>query len=428
MSQSSPAPKKSLISHHDFRQLWAGQSISQIGSAVTLLALPYLAIKELDATPFQVTLLTMFQYLAFLLLGLPAGAWVDRMRHRRVMIVGDVGRAILLGSIPVAHAFDALTLTQLYAVTFGTSVLTLFFDVAYQSVLPSLVADEQLVEGNAKLEATRKVAEVGGPGLAGAVINVLSAPLAIAINSVSFLGSAFFLTRIRRPERRAEPRPDSNLRKEMGEGLRFVLGHPILRPIAATATISNLWGTIGISLLVVLLADTLHLSALLVGLVFSAAAAGGIAGAVLAERVVARLGQGPAIWICMVASTVCWFLALPLYQDDWRLALGIVLHGLGWIPFIIYNVTQVSFRQRVTPKHLMARMNATIRFMVWGVVPIGALLAGVLAEEYGVRAAMWVGVVGELFAVLPVVVSPLRSMRELPTAPEDEPAAAPATV
>ncbi|WP_035804909.1 MFS transporter [Kitasatospora mediocidica] len=406
--------KSSLFFHRDFRQLWTGDSISQVGSAVTVLALPYLAIRGLHASPFQVALLTMFQYLAFLLIGLPAGAWVDRMRHRRVMIVGDLGRAVLLGSIPLAYAFHELSLLQLYVVTFGTSVLTLFFDVAYQSLLPALVDGEQLVDGNAKLEATRNVAQVGGPGLGGVVINVLSAPAAIAVDAVSFLFSALFLARIRKVELKPEPRPDSNLRAEIAEGLRFVFGNRILRAIATTAAISNLCGTIGISLLMVLLADKLHLSAFLCGLVFCAAALGGIVGALATERVVARLGEGPAIWICMIVSTLCWFGALPLYQADWRLAIAITLHGLGWVTLIIFNITQVSFRQRVTPKPLLGRMNATIRFVVWGSMPIGALIGGVLGQTIGVRPAMWIGVTGELLAVLPVLLSPIRGMRELP--------------
>ncbi|MDH6130749.1 MFS family permease [Kitasatospora sp. MAA4] len=420
--------KSSLLFHRDFRQLWTGDSISQVGSAVTVLALPYLAIRSLHATPFQVALLTMFQYLAFLLLGLPAGAWVDRMRHRRVMITGDLGRAVLLGSIPLAYAFHALSLLQLYVVTFGTSVLTLFFDVAYQSLLPALVDGEQLVDGNAKLEATRNVAQVGGPGLGGVVINVLSAPAAIAIDAVSFVLSAVFLGRIRKVETRPVPRPDRNLRAEIAEGLRFVFGNRILRAIACTAAISNLCGTIGISLLMVLLADRLHLSAFLCGLVFCAAALGGIVGALVTERVVARLGEGPAIWICMIVSTVCWFGALPLYQADWRLALAITLHGLGWVTLIIFNITQVSFRQRVTPKPLLGRMNATIRFVVWGSMPIGALIGGVLGQTIGVRPAMWIGVSGELLAVLPVLFSPIRTMRELPATLEPDGSAAAVSV
>ncbi|WP_033333178.1 MULTISPECIES: MFS transporter [Streptomyces] len=421
-------PKTSLFHHADFRRLWIGDSISQFGSSITLLALPYVALRVVHANPFQVGLLVMFQYLAFLLFGLPAGAWVDRMRLRRVMIVGDVGRAVLLGSVPVAAWFDCLTLAQLYVVTFGTSVLTLFFDVSYQSLLPGLVDDEQLIEGNAKLETTRNVAQVGGPGLGGALIQLISGPAAIGLDALSFLGSAFYLGRIRTPDTKPEPRPDSRLRSEIAEGLRFVFGHRILRPIAMTAAISNLFGTVGIAMLTVLLVDQLHLAAFWVSLVFSAAALGGIAGAMLTERVVARLGQGRSVWMCMIASSVCWFLALPLYQADWRLGLALVLHGLGWITLIIFNITQVSFRQLATPKHLLGRMNATIRFMVWGSMPIGAMLGGVLGQTIGVRPAMWVGVTGELLAVLPVLLSPIRTMRELPTRPEEEPEAEAAAV
>ena len=413
--------RSSLFFHADFRRLWSGDSISQIGSAVTLIALPLVAIRTLHATPLQAGLLVTCEYLAFLIIGLPAGAWVDRMRHRRVMIVADIGRAALLGSIPVAGYLGRLSLLQLYVVTFAVSVCTAFFDVAYQSYLPNLVHDEQLVEGNVKLEVTRNVAQVGGPGLGGFLIAAFTAPLAIAVNVATFLASAAFLSRIRRADARPEAAVEPNLWAEIGEGLRFVFGHRLLRAITLTGAISNLCGTIGSSMLLMLLAGQLRLPPLLCGIVFSAEAVGGLIGALLATRIVAKLGQGPAICASVTLSGVLWLLALPLFQTDWRLATAVVLHGLGWVVFMTFKISAVSLRQGLCPKPLLGRMTATVRFVIWGAMPIGALLGGFLGQTIGVRQAMWVGVVGELCAVLPILFSPLRAMREAPAVPAEEP-------
>src|SRR5215212_6430306 len=183
----------SLWHHRDFLRLWTGDSISQIGTMVSLIAMPLLAIKVLDATPFEVGLLSTFETLAFLLVGLPAGAWVDRLRRRNVLIVGDVGRAVLLGSLPVAWYFDVLTLVQLYAVALAAGVLTVFFDVAYQSYLPTLVGRDHLVEGNAKLEASRAVSAIAGPSIGGGLVQALTAPYALLVDAASYLWSAVWI-------------------------------------------------------------------------------------------------------------------------------------------------------------------------------------------------------------------------------------------
>lgn len=420
--------RSSLVLHRDFRRFRAGDSVSQVGTAVTLIALPLVAIKTLHATPFEAGLLVMFEYLAFLVVGLPAGAWVDRMRQRRVMIACDICRAALFGSVPVAACLNVLTLTQLYVVAFGASVCTAFADVASQAYLPGLVDDARLVEANVKLEATRNIAQAGGPGVGGLMIAALTAPVAIAVDAVSFVLSALSLSRIRRPEPRPSARADANLRSEIAEGLRFVFGHRLLRAMTITSAISNMCATIGASMLLVLLAGQLHLSPFLCGLVFTAEAVGGLLGALSVQRIVATLGQGPALWGSMIASSVLWALALPLYQADWRFAIAIGLQALGWVVFMTFKITTVSFRQRLCPKPMLGRMTATIRFVVWGSMPVGALIGGVLGQSIGVRQAMWAGVLGELVAVLPILLSPLRTMRELPRASEPEPVNAPALV
>ncbi|MFD0277876.1 MFS transporter [Kitasatospora sp. NPDC127111] len=412
-------PPTALFRHADFRRFWAADTVSQAGSAVTLVALPLVAIGTLDATPFEAGLLVAFEYLAFLLIGLPAGAWVDRVRQRPVMIAGDAVRAVLLVSVPAASWLGVLTLPQLYAVAFGMSVCTAFFDVAYGSYLPHLVADGQLVAANVRIEASRSTVQVGGPGAGGALVGAVTAPVALAVDAVSFGLSALLLSRIRRTEARPAALPGANLRAEIAEGLRFVLGDRLLRAVTLTAALSNLCGTIGASMLLVLLAGELHLSPFLCGLVFTAEAVGGLVGSLLTVRFTTRLGQGPAMCAAVAGSAVLWLLAVPLFRANARLALAVLLQALGWVVFMTFKITSVAFRQRLCPKPLLGRMTATVRFLVWGVMPLGALLGGVLGQSLGVRQALWVGALGELLAVLPVLCSPLRGMRELPKAPAD---------
>ncbi|OAR26858.1 MFS transporter [Streptomyces sp. ERV7] len=409
-TDTTPARPGALPRDRDFRRLRTADTVSQAGTAVTVLALPLVAIGALDATPFQAGLLVMSEYLGFLLLGLPAGAWVDRARRRRVMVAGDLGRAALLASIPVASALDVLSLPQLYAVAFGMSVCTVFFDVAAQSHLPQLVDETRLVEANVKLEASRTLTQAAGPGAGGVLVGALTAPLAVAVDAVSYLASAFLLTRVRRPD----PAPPVSttrpgLRAEIAEGLRFLFGHPTLRALTLTSAISNLCGTIGAAMLLVLLAGDLGLSPFLCGLVFTAEAVGGFLGSLLTTRVAARLGQGRAMCLSVLTSGVLWLLALPFYRSDWRFALAVALQGLGWTAFMTFKITSVSLRQQLCPPPLLGRMTATFRFVVWGSMPIGALLGGALGEHFGARMALWVGALGELLAVVPLLLATGRA-------------------
>jgi MFS family permease len=420
------AARPTLWHHRDFLRLWAGDSISQIGTAVSFIALPLLAIKVLDASPFEVGLLTAFETAAFLLVGLPAGAWVDRLRRRNVLIVTDIGRAALLGSLPLAWYFDLLTLPQLYAVALLTGVLTVFFDVAYQSYLPSLVGRDYLVEGNAKLEASRAVSQIAGPSVGGGLVQWLTAPYAIVVDALSYLWSALWLGAISTQEERPERALDRDLVREIREGLSFVLRHRLLRAITATTGTSNLFSTILNTAFIVVLADQaqLNLTAGTIGVVFTIGSVGGLLGAVAAERVARRVGQGPTIWLSILVSAP-FALATPLVQRGWSLWLVAACWAVIGFFVVVYNITQVSFRQGLCPERLLGRMNATIRFLVWGTMPLGGLIGGVLGSTIGVRATMWVGAIGMALAFLPAFLSPLRSMRELPTTYDVEAAARP---
>jgi MFS family permease len=411
---------RSLLRHRDFRHLWAAETVSQVGTQVTLLALPVVAVTVLAATPLQMGFLAALETAAFLLIGLPAGAWVDRWRRKRVLVTADLVRAVTLATLPVAYLLDALTLGQLFVVAAVTGTATVFFDVAYQSYLPALVDRDQLVDGNGKLEASRAVAQVAGPGLTGVLLRVLGAPVLIAVDAVSFVLSALFLGRIQRPDTvpdRAARRP---LRAEIAEGLGFVVRHPLLRRIVACTGIFNLFSAMTNALLVLFVIRSLGLSESTLGFVFSAGAVGGLVGAATAARFARLVGEGRAIPLAATVCAVFWtFIPLAAFGPP-VLLLAAGWFGLSW-GNVAYNVVQVSFRQRLCRPSLLGRMNASVRFIVFGTMPVGGLLGGVLGSWLGVLPTLWVAAVGGFLACLPVVLSPLRSMAALP---EPEPVGA----
>lgn len=402
-----------LLRDHDFRRLFLADTASQAGAQVLLLALPLVAVTALDASPFEMGLLVACETLAFAVIGLPAGAIVDRLRKREVMVVSDWGRALALASIPLAWWLDVLTMYQLYGVALVLGVFTVFFDVSYQSYLPHLVEREQLVKGNSALEVVRTVAQLGGPGAGGYLIQVLTAPFALIVTVFGFAWSALCLKGIRKAEERQERSTDAHLGREILEGLRFVLGHRLLRLIAGCTGTANLFNAVTSSMFLLLLAGELRLGAGTIGLLLAASGLGGLAGAGLVARLTGWLGQGPVMWMS-IALTAPFGFVLPWVEADWRLGLVALqgfMYGLG---VVVYNVTQLSFRQAATPDHLLGRMNATMRFLVWGTLPLGGLIGGVLGELVGVREAILVGVIGQALAFLWVFLSPMRTMRELP--------------
>jgi MFS family permease len=402
-----------LWRHRDFRQLWAAETVSQVGTQVTQLALPVVAVTLLAATPFEMGVLSALETLAFLAIGLPAGAWADRWRRKRVLVLNDLVRMLALGSLPLAWWLHALTLGQLFAVAAVTGTATVFFDVAYQSYLPTLVERTQIVDGNGKLETSRAVAQVAGPGITGVLLRIVSAPFLIAVDAVSYLLSALFIGRIRHPDvvpDRAARRP---LRVEIAEGLSFVVRHPLLRRIVACTGTSNLFSAMLTALLVLYALRTLHLAQSTLGLVFSAGAVGGLVGAVTAAPFARRVGEGRAI---PLATTLLlpFAVLVPLAVFGAPQVLLVVSElGVSW-GVVAYNVTQVSFRQRLCPPALLGRMNASVRFLVFGTMPLGGLLGGTLGSWIGVVPTLWIAVAGQGLAALWVVASPLIRMRDLP--------------
>ena len=403
----------SVRRHPDFRRLWLGESVSQFGTQVSQLALPLVAILVVHASTFEVGMLTAVESLGFLVVGLPAGAWVDRMRFRNVLIVNDLIRVAAIGSVPLAAALHVLSIGQLYVVALVAGVATVFFDVAYQSYLPELIGRDDLVEGNSLLTASESLAQVAGPGLGGALVQALTAPYAVLVDAVSFLWSAAWVGSITARTPRRPPHPNPNLVREIGEGVRFVLGNRILRAIAACTGTANLFSSMAFAVFYVLLARQLHVAPGIIGLIMSTSAIGGIVGAALANRIAARLGQGPTIWRASAFGAPLGFVA-PFVQHNWSLVLLAAAQVLWWGTVVVYNVSQVSFRQALCPPRLLGRMNATMRFLVWGTMPVGAALGSVLGATIGVRQTLLVAAIGGALAFLPVYLSPLRRLRELP--------------
>jgi MFS family permease len=395
--------------HRDFRSLWGAETISQFGSQVTFLALPLAAILVLHETTFRVALLTTVEFLPFLLFTLPAGVWVDRLRRRPILIVSDVGRALALLTIPVAHWLGVLTIWQLYAVAFVHGVGTVFFDVSYQSYLPALVGRDQIVEGNSKLEVSRAAANIGGPGLAGGLVAALTAPIAILVDAISFLFSALLLGAIRTKEA-PPPREDRrSLRAELGEGLRYVLTHRYQRGMVASVALSNFFGQVVFSILLVYAVRELGLSAGTIGVALAIGNLGTLAAALTARRISDRVGVGRTILLAAVLFCPGTLLIALAPKD---LAIPFITASMLIIGFggILYNVTAISLIQAITPDRILGRANASRRFVVWGVIPFGGLAGGALGSAIGLRETMVIGALGGVLAIVPILLSPVRSV------------------
>jgi len=394
----------------EFLKLWWGQAISEVGSQVSALALPTVAILILNATPFQVGLLEAFQFLAFPLLGLIAGVYADRLRRRPIMIVCDLLRMVALGSVPVAYVLGRLTMEQLYVVGLLVGVGTVFFHVAYQSYLPAIISRSDLVEGNSKLQVTGSVAQMVGPALAGFLIQLVGAARAVAVDATSFLVSVLSLWWIRRPEPAPNPASEagaSGFFSEMLEGIRFVLGNPTISRIAGSTATSNLGGNMVFAVYLIFAYRFLHLTPGVIGVVFAAGAVGGLLGALSASWIAARIGVGPTLFISITAGGLALIL-VPLAQYGFAIPLLIASFFVGSLVNPVYNITQVSLRQAITPDRVQGRMNATVRTIIWGTIPIGALIGGTIGTVYGVLPAIYVGIAVSLLSGAWILAGPIR--------------------
>ena len=401
----------------DFLKVWAGETVSLFGSQVSLLAIPLTAVLVLQATPAQIGLLTAAETAPLLLLSLFAGAWLDRMLRRPVMIISDCALALLSGSIVLASWWGILSIGYLYVVSFFIGIFSVLFAVAYQAYLPALVETEFLLEGNSKLETTRALAEISGPAIAGGLIQLVTAPIAIGVDAVSFLVSALGLGLVRKPEPRpARSDAKPNIWREIGEGLRELLSNPVLRAFVLCNVITNFFDNIIATLYALYLVRELGFSPALLGVVLGVGGIGGLLGALLATRISHRLGFGPTLlWtnICFGVGS----LLVPLAGGPliWAVPLLIVSQFIKSMVNLIYNIGQISVRQAITPHRLQGRVNASMRFLAGGTVPFGALVGGLLGTVVGLRATLLVGAIGVCLSTLPIFFSPVRRLHKQPS-------------
>lgn len=392
--------------------LWGGQSVSELGSQISVVALPLLAVLVLHADAFAVGVLEAAASVGFLLVSLPAGALVDRWRRRPVLAWTNLARALVLGSIPAAWAFGSITLVQLDAVALAAGCLRVFFDVAWQSYLPSLVAPERLVDGNGKLEASAATARVCGPALAGFLVVAAGAANAIAADAASFVVGWGSIVAIHRREPAHPPRagsaaPASRLTTEIAHGVRFVAHHDVLRRVVAATATSNFGGGALGAVEIVFAVHTLHASPEVIGALFAVGSVGALAGSLTAGRLACRFGSARIIWLALLADAPFPFL-LALSSPGPGLTLAaLAFAGMGFAA-VVYNVNQLSYRQRICPPELLGRMNASIRFVVWGVLPLGALAGGGLANLVGTRVTIAVAAAVSAGAALWLLTSRLR--------------------
>lgn len=402
-----------LWRHPDFLKLWAAQTVSLGGSLVSRVALPLVAILTLNASPGEVALLRVADLLPGILLGLFAGVWVDRLRRRPLMIWSDVGRALLLVSIPVAALFGLLGMEQLWVVVFAAGLLTALFEVAYQAYLPTLVSREELVEGNSKLEASGAAVEVASFGLGGWLVQVLTAPIAILVDAVSFVVSAVYLALIRSPEAPVRASDDGQTTwLAIREGLRLVIHDPVLRALGAAQANFSFCTHIWASMLLVFLARDLEMEPTVFGILFAVGGVCSLLGATQAERAERRLGLGLTLIVTLLLSAIG-LLAVPLAAGPFLLVVLLVgAQQLSDAPATVYQIHERSLIQSSVPDQALGRVTASLRVVGWTAMLAGTIVGGLLGEALGPRATMLIGALGALPAALWLVWSPVRRLRQ----------------
>lgn len=404
---------RGLWNNPDFMKVWLSHAISNIGNGITGIALPVIAVQILAATPGQMGVLSALDGIVVLLFGLLAGVWVDRLRRRPVLIATDLARALVVASIPAAALLGVLHIGQLYVVAALAALLSVFFQAADVAFFPGLVEARELVEGNSKLGVSDALAEIAGPALAGALIAAITAPLSMLVDALSFLGSALFVARIRKPEPPpVAPTERSSAWHESIEGLLYVLKHPLLRVLAGSAGVFNFFGMFFATLYALYVIRVLGLAPFLLGLLIAAGGVSALVGAVLTERVVRRLGLGLAIGGGLFLYG-CIGLLVPLAHGPVALVAVILFTSqlVGDVTVSVYLIAELSLRQMLIPHQLLGRANAGILFLTRGVGPLGALLSGILAVSIGVRPTLFIAVLGVMMAGLWILLSPVRKVQ-----------------
>ncbi len=402
----------SLWRNNSFVRLWLAQIVSNAGSQITNLALPLTAVLALGATPAQMGALGVASSLPNLFFGLLAGVWVDRIRRRPILVGADLGRALLLASIPAAALLGSLTFAQLYLVSFASATLGLFFTIASVAVLPSVVQKDQLVEANSKLATTDSVLAIAGPSAAGGLIQILSAPKAIVVDALSYVLSALSLRGVGVSEEAPAREQRRSIWAEIGEGVRELVRTPLLLALTVAATVGMFGAAVQSTVLLLFFTRELGLSPATIGLVYAVAGIGSLLGAVLAARIARSVGIGPAVIVgqCLWAVSALVLPLAGLVGPALAPVMGAqVATGIGGA---IWGINQMSLRQHLTPTRLLGRVTAARRFLLFGAAPLGSVLGGTLGGTIGLRATLFVGAIGVVGALGLLFFSPVRDVRD----------------
>nr|WP_223166923.1 MFS transporter [Nonomuraea sp. SYSU D8015] len=400
-----------VLRNPDFLRFLSSHLANELGANISRVALPLVAVMVLNASPAEVGLLAALQTAAYLVIGLPAGVWVDRLRRRHVMMASDLVRFVLLGSIPVAAELGVLSIEMMFAVALLAGTAQVFNDVADQTYLPRLVSSRQLSDGNAKIEVVRSGSFLAGPGLGGVLVQLLGASRTLFATSLSALASVLFVKSIKTPDKPPKDADRPPLVRGMTEGLAYLWHDRLLRMFVTSSAIGNLCVSAVVGLSVLFLAEEVKLEPGLIGLLLMSGGIGGLIGGLTGGWLSRRYGMARMTWIAVTAGAP-FCLLLPMTQADWRIAcFAITSIMISWSASMS-NVGQSTYRQTVTPDHMLGRINASVRFVTWATLPLGGLLGGIVAQQIGVRQTLWVFLAGRALAFVPLLFSPLPRMRD----------------
>lgn len=413
----TPKAKHSLLQNKDFMKLWMGQSISNFGSQFTFIALPLLATIILEASPFQMGLITSLGFLPNLLFGLFAGAWVDRLKRKPILITANLVSAGLLLAIPILYFGELLNINILYVIQFMLGIGSLFSSISSSTYMPTLIKKEELLEGNSKFQFSNSVARITGSGLGGGLVQLLSAPIVILIDAITFIVSALFLSRIKSEEIVKESKKEErNMVREIREGIQIVFSSKIIRSILYSSTCYNFFYSMFLPLFILFVSKDLELNSTIIGLIFSVGGLGALIGSTVAKKAGTKLGIGRLLSlvniltgisiIVMAISTIF----TPMMTVSLLLVAQVILSACA----TIYSINAVSLRTAITPNHLLGRTNASMHTIGFGVLAIGPLLGGAIAELLGNGVMIFICGVGIALSTLFIQLSPIRSITEIP--------------
>ncbi|MFI8886191.1 MFS transporter [Streptomyces sp. NPDC053813] len=419
----APRPGGNLLRHHDFRLLWVGETASKVGTAITTVALPMVAVNVLHAGTFAVAALSAAVWLPWLVLGLPAGAWVDRLPHRRLMIACDLVSAALLLSVPAAYALDVLTIQYLLGAAMGIGAVSVFFTTACQVLLPAVVPRDDVPEGNAKLQGSESTAQLVGPSLGGLLAQWFGAVFGLLLDGASFLVSAVCLARMRPTGKPGDepgkapgpPQPrSSSLAQEIATGLRFLFTNPYLRPLTLYTAVANLAAGGFEAIIVLFLLRDVGATPGAVGIMIGVTSAGGLLGALVTTRFARRFGTARGTLISEFVA-MPFALLIPLTTHGYSLALFLVGGLVINAGTVVSSILTMGFRQTYCPPELLGRVTSASRFLAFGTLPVGAFLAGIVASSMSTRSAIWISCITLALSGLILLASPLRKCRDFPT-------------